>query len=305
MRSFFLLILACLSTVLGAFDRDFSVRGDGREAPRQLDVFRRGRGYVIALESREEAFVSLSFRGERRLVLDTEKEVFRIRAEKPVFVWYVPDKDSRFADQDIVGIDCRFKKGRIHLPGRNAFPLTVSGRKGRQYSWNDEEGTILEQVSNSRVCFQDASFDVIGPCCGDLIDGSAEVENGLLRLEARLREKADCDMRVLIDSVPERGYIGDGADFLLNNHRLSRFSGENPNQWKWENFSTVKFEKEGNTYRWSLPLELIRAGGGGRLRLRFQSLCRSCRNSGGITCQVTARSCRYCAPGTLRRRSPL
>ena len=66
------------------FDRHFSVRGDGREVPRQLDIFRRSRGYVIALKSRKEAFVSLSRGGEHRPVLDTGKR-FSASAQKSRF----------------------------------------------------------------------------------------------------------------------------------------------------------------------------------------------------------------------------
>ena len=45
----------------------------------------------------------------------------------------------------------------------------------------------------------------------------------------------------------------------------------------------VKFEKEGSEYRWILPLEKFRKNNSGRLRLRFQTLCRkaSCKNSPG------------------------
>ena len=258
---------------LFAFDRDFSVRGSGADAPGLLQVFRRGKGYVFVLEAARPSVVTVQKGGKELFQFSTEKPEFRLFREKKLTVWSLPDSVSKVRDTDFLEVTARFAEGRRLLPDASGGALLVSGRKGKEYSWNDENGTILEQVSNRALVFSDASFDVSKSCCGDLVSGAACVEGKELILTAVLRQDVRCNMRVLLDTLPESGYSGDGVDFMLDNHNLSRFDGSSRNQWKWQTLGRVSFEKTGKTLRWRVPLEKIRPHGHGRMRFRFQSHC--------------------------------
>ena len=274
-------LLAALPLV--GLDRDFRAIGDGMDAPSELTVYRRANGYVILVGTEgKPAFVS---------AVQSGKPVFRLNAEngslslpdgkkaeaKPISQcktlsgWFIPDALSGVNGNDLLDLTAAYEGGQAVLPDAAGFPLRVSGRKGREYNWNDEETTILEQVSNTRLDFSDFEYDISDAGVADLLSGSAEVAEGTLRLKALLREPANCTMRVFLDTVPEAGYKGDGADFLLENASLNRFVGEDSKAWKWEQVARISFQQEGTAYAWELPLSLIRPATAGRFRIRFQA----------------------------------
>lgn len=105
----------------------------------------------------------------------------------------------------------------------------------------------------------------------DLVSGTAEVVDGTLLLKAELREPLPCTMRVFLDTIPEVGYKGDGADYLIENATLSRFAAENPSEWKWAQGVTIPFRQEGTLYSWEVPMNIVRPATAARFRIRFQA----------------------------------
>ncbi len=273
MKKFVVIVFCMLLGTVFAFDRDFSVSGSGKNAPRRLQVFRRGKGYTFVLESAKPAKVMIKKAGKMLLTLSTLEEKHRLSQKDGETIWFLPDSVTGVKDTDFLDVCTSFIDGKHFLPDVSGEELQISGRKGREYSWNDENGTILEQISNSCIVFSDPAGDITQRTCGDLLSGKAETVNGNLILTAVLRDKITCNMRVWIDSIPEKGYSGDGTDFMLDNHRLTRFAGDHKNQWKWQIVSNVSFRKNGNTCIWTLPLEKVRPHASGRLKVRFQTLC--------------------------------
>ena len=78
---------------LFAFDRDFSVRGSGADAPGLLQVFRRGKGYVFVLEAARPSVVTVQKGG---------KELFQFSTEKPEFRLFREKLDGKYSNEKVV-----------------------------------------------------------------------------------------------------------------------------------------------------------------------------------------------------------
>ena len=280
------LVLGILTAVsLAALDRDVHAVGDGADAPAKLDVYRRAKGYtVLVTTDGRAATVTAKKAGKLVFTLDEKGSVTlpdgKEIAAQPVvrgkahWGYFVPDTVSGIGENDLVDLTAAYAGSKAVLPDAVGAPLRVCGRKGPAYSWNQEESTILEQVSNTRLEFADFAYDVVGEGVADLVSGSAEVKDGTLFLKAVLREPVGCTMRVLLDTVPGAGYAGDGADYMLDNASLTRFTGSQPREWKWEAVGKVAFKRDGAAYAWEVPLKTIRPEETGRLRIRFQARTR-------------------------------
>ena len=267
---------------LEALDRDFHAIGDGIDAPQKLDVYRRAKGYTIVVKTDgRKAFVTAVNAAKPVFTLDSDGSVLlpdgSQKTAQPVVqgknLWgfFVPDTISGLSENDLFDVTAAYEGGKAALPDAVGSPLRISGRKGREYNWNDEETTILEQVSNTRLEFTDFAYDVADAGIPDLISGSAEIVGEMLRLKAILREPTDCTLRVLLDTVPEAGYAADGTDFMLDNGSLTQFAGSQPKEWKWTDVTKAAFTRDGAVCTWELPLKVVRPAETGRLRVRFQA----------------------------------
>lgn len=273
---------------LSALDRDFRAVGDGKDAPQELTVFRRGNGYTFLVRSDRPAtvvtvkkwgkvFFTLASDGTVTGADGKKSAAVPVVREKGLSGYYVPDTVTGAKMWEILDVTVADAGSKAVLPDAVGGPLRVSGRKGREYNWNVEDTTILEQISNFSISFTDSRYDVVSAACADLVSGSAEVVGGNLVLKALLREDTPCTMRVLLDTVPDTGYSGDGADYLLENAGLSKFTGTHDREWKWQSMGRVSFRREGKRFTWSIPLKTIRPAETGRLRIRF-----SARNKAGV-----------------------
>ncbi|MBQ9368621.1 MAG: hypothetical protein IJT83_12635 [Victivallales bacterium] len=279
-----LCIMAALP--LCALDRDFHAIGDGTDAPQRLDVYRRAKGYtVLVTTDGRPATVMAELLGTHVFTLGSDgvvtlpngssSTVQPVVQGKELWGYFVPDAVIGVGENDLLDVMAAYKGSQARLPDAVGSPLRVSGRKGREYNWNDEETTILEQVSNNHLGFTDFAYDVADPGVADLVSGMAEVQGDTLRLKAVLREPADCTLRVLLDTIPDAGYATDGADFLLDNAMLTQFTGNQPKEWKWDSVMKVPFTRDGAVFTWEVPLKTIRPMEAGRLRIRFQARTRT------------------------------
>ena len=278
--------VALAAMPLVALDRDFHAVGDGKDAPEKLSVYRRAKGYtVLVTTDGHAATVTAKKAGKLAFSLDADGNVTlpdgRKASAQPVVCakrfwgWFVPDAVSGVGENDLLDLTAAYAGLQAVLPDAVGSPLRVSGRKGREYDWNSEESTILDQVSNDRLAFTDFAYDVAGDGVADLVSGSAEAKDGVLRLKAVLREPANCTLRVLLDTVPGAGYATDGADHCLDNAQLTRFAGSRPQEWKWEKAGSVTFKRDGAVYTWEVPLARVRPAEAGRIRIRFQARTRA------------------------------
>ncbi len=278
----------CFAAVfpLYALDRDFHAIGDGADAPQRLDVYRRAKGYTILVTTDgQPATVTAVNSGKPTFTLGNDGIVTLpdgssamaqpIVQGKKLWGYFVSDAVSRVGENDLLDLTVAYKESQSCLPDAVGSPLRISGRKGREYNWNDEETTILEQISNTRLDFTDFAYDVADATIADLVSGTAEMQNGTLRLKAVLHEPTDCTFRVLLDTIPDAGYATDGADFLLDNAMLTQFTGSQPKEWKWTDVMKVPFTCDGTVYTWEIPLKVIRPTEAGRIRIRFQSRSRA------------------------------
>ncbi|MBR4675401.1 MAG: hypothetical protein IKP00_13120 [Victivallales bacterium] len=267
---------------LCALDRDFHAIGDGVDAPQRLDVYRRAQGYTILVTiDGRAATVSAANDGKPVFSLNSEGIVTlpdgrRLAGQtvvqgKEFWGYFIPDTVPGIGENDLLDLTVAYEGSQAILPDAVGSPLRVSGRKGREYNWNDEETTILEQISNTRLDFTDFAYDVADATVADLISGAAEVQGETLHLKAVLRKPADCTLRVLLDTLPDVGYATDGADFLLDNAMLAQFAGSQPKEWKWTDVMKVPFTREGAVCTWEVPLKAIRPTEAGRIRIRFQT----------------------------------
>ena len=274
----------CLLTAmpLVALDRDFHAIGDGADAPQRLDVYRRAKGYTIVVQTdgRKASVTATSFGkpvftlgGDGVVLLPDggKKTAQPVVQGKNLWGFFVADAISGVSENDLLDVTAVYEGGKAVLPDVVGAPLRISGRKGREYNWNDEETTILEQVNNTRLEFTDFAYDVTASGVPDLISGSAEIVGDMLRLKAVLREPAGCTIRILLDTVPDAGYAADGTDFMLDNGALTRFAGSQPKEWKWTDVTKAAFTRDGAVCTWELPLKAVRPAETGRLRVRFQA----------------------------------
>lgn len=267
---------------LSALDRDFRAVGDGKDAPQELIVYRRAAGYtfVVRTDGRDAAVQAVRD-GKKLFTLGSDGSVTTGNGKKsaatPVVkgknLWgyFVADSVSGAKVNDFVDVTASYIGSKALLPDAVGAPLRISGRKGREYNWNIEDTTILEQVSNTKLAFTDFAYDVPADGCADLVSGTAEIKDGNLVLTAMLRNEMACTMRVLLDTVPDTGYSGDGAEYMLENAALSKFTGGNPREWKWQSLGRVNFRREGKTCVWTLPLKSVRPAETGRMRIRFSA----------------------------------
>ena len=271
---------------LCALDRDFHAIGDGADAPQRLDVYRRAKGYTVLVttdgrpatvmaELLGKSVFTLGSDGVVTLPNGSSATVQPVVQGNELWGYFVPDAVIGVGENELLDMTAAYKGSQARLPDAVGSPLRVSGRKGREYNWNDEETTILEQVSNNHLGFTDFAYDVADLGVADLVSGMAEVQGDTLRLKAVLREPADCTLRVLLDTIPDAGYATDGADFLLDNAMLTQFTGNQPKEWKWDNVMKVPFTRDGAVFTWEVPLKTIRSMEAGRLRIRFQARTRT------------------------------
>ena len=265
---------------LSALDRDFRAVGDGKDAPQELIVYRRAAGYtfVVRTDGRDAAVQAMR-NGKNLFTLKADGSVTTADGKKsaatPVvkgkneWGYFVADSVSGAKVNDFVDVTASYAGCKAVLPDAVGTPLRISGRKGREYNWNFEDTTILEQVSNTEIAFKDFAYDIPAAGCADLVSGTAAIREGNLVLTATLRENLPCTMRVLLDTVPDTGYSGIGADYMLENAGLSKFTGSNPREWKWQSLGRVDFRREGNTCIWTFPLKSVRPAEIGRVRIRF------------------------------------
>ena len=265
---------------LFALDRDFRAVGDGKDAPQELAVYRRGNGYTFILRTTgRDATVRACRNGKTLFTLGPDGTVTTADGKKTsaasvvkakgVTGFFVPDAVSGAKVNDLIDVTASYAGSKAVLPDAVGAPLRISGRKGREYNWNAEESTILEQVSNTKLVFTDFSYDVVGAGCPDLVSGTAEVRAGNLVLTAVLREPVACTMRVFLDTVPDAGYSSDFADYMLENGGLAKFTGKTAREWKWQSVGKVNFQRNGKTCVWTVPLKSIRPAETGRIRIRF------------------------------------
>ena len=265
---------------LFALDRDFRAVGDGKDAPEELTVYRRGNGYTFLLRTDgRAAAVQATRNGQKLFTLGADGKVTAaggktaaavpVVKENGVTGFFVPDTVSGAKVNDLIDVTASYAGSSAVLPDAVGAPLRISGRKGREYNWNIEDTTILEQVSNTKLVFADFAYDVPAAGCADLVAGTAEIKDGNLVLTATLREDLPCTMRVLLDTVPDTGYSGDGADYMLENAGLAKFTGSNPREWKWQSLGRVDFRREGKNCTWIFPLKSVRPAEIGRMRIRF------------------------------------
>ena len=263
-------------------DRDFHAIGDGTEAPQGLDVYRRAKGYTIVVKTDgRKASVTVANSSKPVFTLDSnglvhlpdnsQKTAQPVVQSKNRWGFFVSDAISGISENDLLDVTAAYEGGKAVLPDAAGAPLRISGRKGREYNWNDEETTILEQISNTRLEFTDYAYDVADAGIPDLISGSAEIVGEMLCLKAVLREPTNGTLRVLLDTVPEAGYAADGTDFMLDNGLLTQFAGSQPKEWKWTDVMKATFQRDGAIFTWELPLKAVRPAETGRLRIRFQA----------------------------------
>ena len=265
---------------LSALDRDFRAVGDGKDAPQELTVYRRAAGYTFLIRSDDRnAAVQATRNGQKLFTLDADGNVTSadgktsaavpVVKEKGLTGFFVPDTVSGAKVNDLIDVTASYAGSKAVLPDAVGSPLRISGRKGREYNWNAEETTILEQVSNTELTFTDFSYDVVGAGSPDLVAGTAEVRDGNLVLTAVLREDLPCTMRVFLDTIPDAGYSSDFADYMLENGGLAKFTGKTAREWKWQSVGKVNFQRNGKTCVWTVPLKSIRPAETGRVRIRF------------------------------------
>ena len=265
---------------LSALDRDFRAVGDGKDAPQELIVYRRAAGYTFIVRTDDRAAAVQAVRdGKKLFTLSADGSVTAANGKKsaatPVMKgknewgYFVADAISGAKVNDFVDVTASYAGSKEVLPDAVGTPLRISGRKGREYNWNIEDATILEQVSNTKLTFTDPAYDVPAAGCADLVSGTAEIRGGNLVLTATIREDLPCAMRVLLDTVPDTGYSGDGADYMLENAGLAEFTGTNLREWKWKSLGRVSFRRDGVKYEWIVPLKQIRPAETGRMRIRF------------------------------------
>ena len=271
---------------LYALDRDFHAIGDGGEAPQKLEVYRRANGYTFLLKTDGRvASITVVTSGKPAFTLNSDgvvtlpdgksAAVQPVVQERGLWGYFVPDIVSGIGENDLLDVTAAYEGSQALLPDAVGSPLRISGRKGREYNWNDEETTILEQISNTHLDFTDFEYDVAGADIPDLVSGSAEVKGDILCLKAVLRTAADCTLRVLLDTIPEAGYASDGTDFMFDNGMLTQFTGSQPKEWKWVNVMKASFQHDGAVYTWEVPLKVVRPAETGRLRIRFQARSKS------------------------------
>lgn len=264
---------------LFALDRDFRAVGDGKDAPQELAVYRRGAGYTFMVRTDgRSAKIRAHRNGKELFTLESDgmvtaagKKTAAVPVLKGKTHWgyFVPDTVSGAKVNDLVDVTVSYTGSNALLPDAVGSPLRISGRKGREYNWNMEETTILEQISNTRLDFTDFAYDIPASGCADLVSGTAEIREGNLVLTAVLREDMPCTMRIFLDTVPDAGYSGDGADFMLENAGLAQFTGSHAREWKWKHLKKVVYRRTGVKCEWSVPLKEIRPAEVGRVRVRF------------------------------------
>lgn len=303
-RGLFWLALCCAGIVSSAgtaLDQDFIVIGDGQNAPSELAVYRRVKGYVIFVRDVDAV-------KETEIFLDCDNSVktgeiharmgadYRLKSngiiekytagkwEKTgkaqsilsapgIRSFYIGDDILSILPETLIGVRCARAGTKRYLPDESNGALLVSGARKNAYSWNRPETTILKQVSNTKVFFDDPEGDIIDAGCDDLISGCAEVKDNELQLVCRTAAPMKNDLRIWIDSIPAGGYGPVEADFMMDGKKLFRYTGGNSGKWSWEKLSLIEPEvtRGGTEIRYKLPLNLIRPQKYGRLRICFQT----------------------------------
>ncbi len=290
----FLCSVLCLSWNAAAWDYNFSVVGESGDAPAELTVFRRAKGYAISVRhgdskrkivvyfdcdnSRKTGDPHGALGAEYRLNDDGSVEKYSIgkwleagralviSALPEVHGYYVSDEILGISAENQVGIACRFHDSKRYLPDETNGPLLVSGKQIL-------ENTILRQIDNAKVAFEDPEGDIVQAGCDDFISGSAEVKDGQLILVCRAAAEFKNKLRIWIDSIPGAGYGPIEADYLIDGRELLRYSGGDTKKWSWEKLVRLEPETGGNgaEIRYSVPLDKIRPHKYGRLRVCFQA----------------------------------
>lgn len=284
-----------------ALDHDFVVIGNGEETPSELAVYRRAEGYAVAVRradprrefrvyfdcdnSQKTGEVHGPLGAEYRLNEDGSIERYasgkwmesgraqKVLSQSHISSYYIRDELLSVPAENQIGVICSFKDSKRYLPDESNGVLLVSGSRKNTYSMNHPDNTILRQVSNTKVLFEDPAGDIIHPGNDDLISGSAEIKKGELHLTCLATAPLKNNVNIWIDSVPSVGYGAMGADFMLDGKNLFRYSGGDGKKWSWEKLSpmTPETAKGGAEVLYRVPLNEIRPQKYGRLRVLFQA----------------------------------
>ena len=300
---FFLCVLVCGFSGAAALglDQDFSVLGDGADAPSELSVYRRFNGFTVVVRcadgtdririyfdcdnATETGEMQGASGADYRLNADGTLEKYhagawqsagRVRqlsVTPEMRSFHIRDSELGVTAETLIGVVCsNGKSGRL-LPDVSNGPLLVSGSRKNPYSRNLPDNTILRQVSNGKVTFRDPEGDITDAAGDDLLAGCAEIRDDQLFLSCRLAAPLKNKLRIWIDSVPCAGYSTLEADFLIDDTNLLRYTGGDTGKWRWEKCGALKREvaEGGMEVHYTLPLNRIRPQKYGRLRVCFQT----------------------------------
>ena len=302
MKNFTIIFLFCISLATFALDRNFCIKGDGKLTPQKLEVFRRGKNYIFSLKSSQPAIVTIKKANKVLLKLSTQQNQHQVIKENDITSWVIPDSIIKVTDNDLLDVTTQFLTSNYTLPHSSSFPLQISGRKGLDYSWNDEQNTIVEQIDNNCIVFNDSQYDVLKKSCNDLIAGKAEVKGKFLYITCKTRTSYALPVRIMLNSIDNCGYSNDGVDFMVENKKIFSFNGKNINHWKWQQLKEViYFTHKNNQYYWKIPLSLIQTKDSSRLKIRFSTLCNAkiCGHSTGDVMPDNGKILPVLRPGNL------
>ena len=291
---------------LGALDFDFTVIGGGESTPDELSLFRRGKGYTVAVKqsvpgkdyqvffdtdnSPATGMPAGKTGADWRLLKNGTLEKFlngkwipagkaqKTLSSAGVNSYYINDKQWNLNEKQTIAVVCRENGSSLFLPDVTNGPLLVNGYMRDQYSWNNPRNTIIQQISDRKVTFTDPCGDVATPLSDDLISGSAEVRNDSLYLTCRAADPFKNPLRIFIDSIPNSGYGPGEADFMIERGKLFRYTGTPEKRWSWEknlwHNVQMKFSADKREVSCSIPLSEIRNDLPGRIRVTFSSACK-------------------------------